>query len=151
MIARSWSQPVLVALLLLCMVGAVSAAYLFPLPSFIKTRGSEPPHIATLDLELEELTCRGRANLLVWFLERDDLGPPLRFFRLEAWPGLGWSAVRIRFDPTESSAEFLKRAITEPYFALDAEPGSGAWRESPFRIRGYDPLAVSAAAVDAGI
>ena len=89
MIARSWSQPVLVALLLLCMVGAVSAAYLFPLPSFIKTRGSEPPHIATLDLELEELTCRGRANLLVWFLERDDLGPPLKFFRLEAWPGPG--------------------------------------------------------------
>ena len=61
------------------------------------------------------------------------------YLKLEAWPGPGAARVRVAFDPTQTEVEKIKQAITEPYF----EPGTGwadsRWRESPFRIPGYEP------------
>jgi len=136
-----WPRTVLVALLLLCTAGAVSAAYWYPLPSFVKVHGAPPAETAVLELEIENLTCRGRANLLVWFLQRDDLAVPLRYFRLEAWPRPGTARARITYDPGETDEETLKRAVTEPYFQALSDNVSAGWRDSPFRVVGYDPLA----------
>jgi ferredoxin len=134
-----WSQAAVVIVLLLCTAGAVSAAYLCPLPSYVKSRGMPPSAVETADLDIENLTCRGRANLLFWFLDRDDMDLVAGYVKLEAWPGPGAARARVTFDPGQTDLEKIRRAITEPYF----EPGTGwadsRWRESPFRIAGYDP------------
>jgi len=64
-LGRRWPHAVLVAVLVLCVAGAVSAAHLFPFASFVKLQGTAPPQVATLELRVENLSCRGRANLLV--------------------------------------------------------------------------------------
>ena len=135
-IGRRWAQPALLAVLLLCTSAALAGAYLFPLPSFIKSRGTPPRQIANVTLEVENLTCRGRANLLVYFLERDDLFAVPGYLKLEAWPGVGWARIRISYDPKLTNDAALQQAITEPYF----DSASGHWRSSPFRIAGYDTL-----------
>ncbi len=136
---RKWSQAVLIAVLLLCTAGAVTASYLFPLPSFIKSHGTPPDHqMATARLKINDVRCRGRANLLFYFLERDDLDEIEGYFKLEAWPGPGVVDVRVTYDPTMTDEEAVKRAITEPYYDATAD----FWRNSPFTIEGYDPLAV---------
>ncbi len=135
-----WPQAVLVTLLLVCVAGAASAAYWYPLPSFVKVHGTPSAETAALEIEIQNLTCRGRANLLVWFLERDDLAMPLRYFRLEAWPAPGTARARITYDPRETDEETLKRAITEPYFQAHSDAVTAGWRDSPFRVVGYDPL-----------
>jgi ferredoxin len=141
-LAASWPRPALAAVLLVCAAGAVLPAYWRPLPSFVKVHGEPPVQPAVLELRVHELTCRGRANLLVWFLQRDDLGKPLRYFRLEAWPGPGAARARILYDPSETDEESLKRAITEPYFQSHGDMVAARWYPSPFRIEGYDPLAL---------
>ena len=128
------------AVLLACTAGAVSAAWLAPIASFIKVHGTPPARAATVELRIHDLTCRGRANLLVWFLQRDDLTTPLRYFKLEAWPGPGAARTRISYDPAETDEETLKRSITEPYFQAHADTVAARWFHSPFRIEGYDPL-----------
>jgi ferredoxin len=136
-----WPQAALVAILLACTAGAVSAAYLYPMASFIKVHGAPPATPAVIELKIENLTCRGRANLLVWFLQRDDFGPPLGYFKVEAWPGSGPSLARITYDPGRTDEEALKRTITEPYFQVHSDAIVARWFHSPFRIVGYDPLA----------
>lgn len=137
-LGHRWSQAMLIALLLLCTAGAVAASYLFPMPSFINDRGDPPEHIARVSLEVEDLTCRGRANLLVYFLERDDLFAIPGYVKVEAWPDPRLADVRITFDPTKTDEDAIKQAITEPYFDVDSD----FWRTSPFRIEGYDPLMI---------
>ncbi len=146
-LGRRWPHAALVAILLACGGAAVAATYLAPLPSFVKTRGQAPARVATLPLRIQELTCRGRANMLVGFLERDDLyqipGPAPGvpgYYRLEAWPDPGVARVRIRFDPESASEETIVRAITEPYF----DQGTNRWWMSPFVIEGYSPLGLDA-------
>ena len=137
-------QAALIAVLLLCTTGAVAATYLFPLPSFVKTRQTAlPAEVASVTLRIANLTCRGRANLLVWFLERDDLyqipGPSPDapgYFKLEAWPDPTVAEARISYDPTRCDARTIEQAITEPYFDAAAD----RWWMSPFVIEGYDPL-----------
>jgi len=131
---------VLVAILLACTAGAVSAAWLAPMASFVKVHGTPPARAATVDLRIHELTCRGRANLLVWFLQRYDLSAPLGYFKLEAWPGPAAARARITYDPAETDEETIKRAVTEPYFQANADTVAARWFPSPFRIEGYDPL-----------
>jgi len=135
-----WPQAVLVAILLACTAGAVSSAWLTPIASFVKTHGTPPARLATVELRIHDLTCRGRANLLVWFLQRDDLSAPLRYFKLEAWPGAGAARARIAYDPAETDEETIKRSVTEPYFQTNADTVAARWFQSPFRIEGYDPL-----------
>jgi hypothetical protein len=46
--------------------------------------------------------------------------------------------VDVTFDPTVTDEDAIKQAITEPYYDAVAD----FWRNSPFRIEGYDPLAI---------
>ena len=140
-LGRRWPQAVLIAVIVLCTAGAVSAAYLFPIPSYVKARGTPPDRVATVEMKIENLSCRGRANLLLYFLERDDMDAIPGYFKLEAWPGPGLADVRITFDPARADETTIRRAITEPYFEMRADAAEGFWRISPFRIEGYDPVA----------
>jgi ferredoxin len=140
-LGRRWPQAALVAIMLICTAGAAWAAYLFPIPAFVKVHGTPPVNVSTVEWKVDNLRCRGNANLLVYFLQRDDLGPPLRFFKLEAWPNPAAPAdVRITYDPRETNEQALKQAITEPVFELGNDSSDGFWRMSPYRIEGYDPL-----------
>jgi hypothetical protein len=114
----------------------VAASYAFPLPSYVKARGQPPQRTAQCELEVEELWCRGRANLFFYYLERDDLHALPGYLKVEAWPGPGPARVRIQYDPALTDEEAIQRAITEPYYDVMAD----LWRMSPFQIKGYDPL-----------
>ena len=135
-IGRRWSQAALIAILLCCTTAAVAASYMFPMPSFVKSHGSPSAQVATVHLRVENLTCRGRANLFFYFLERDDLFEVPGYFKVEAWPGPGLADVDVTFDPAATDEEAIKQAITEPYYDAMAD----FWRNSPFTIEGYDPL-----------
>jgi ferredoxin len=139
-ISEPWSQAALVAALVFCLSGAVTASYLFPLPSFVKQRGTMPGTVEWVDLRMDDLTCRGRANLLFYFLERDDLFAVSGYLRLEAWPGPGRARARVGFDPAQTDAQRIKQAVSQPYYDALAD----VWRNSPFTIEGYDPLELDA-------
>ena len=130
-------RALIVGGLLLLLAAPVAASWLLPLPSFRWSRGEAPAETAVLALEIEGLTCRGSANLLVYFLTRDDDLEVLGALALEAWPGPGAARARLTFDPRQTDADALHAAITAPVF----EPDWASWRPSPFRIAGYDPLA----------
>ena len=131
----------LVVLVLATLGGAVSAAYVFPMPSYVKSRpGAPPAQTAVVELAIEDLTCRGRANLLFWYLDRDDMDRIPGWFKLEAWPAPDVAEIRVTYDATRANDEAIKRAITEWYY----DDVQGRWRDSPFRIRGYDPLGLGA-------
>ncbi len=135
----TWRGSIVAVVLFACMCGAAVAAYVAPFPSFIKSRGDLPKQIASLELRLSGLTCRGRANLLVGFLERDDIyailgketGRP-GYYRIEAWPNAQWARVRISYDPEAADSAAIKLAISEPYFDL----ATNRWWLSPFVIQG---------------
>lgn len=137
-------QGALIGVLLLCTTGAVAATYLCPLPSFVKASQAVPPtEVASVTLRVSNLTCRGRANLLVWFLDRDDLyripGPTPDapgYFKIEAWPDPTLAQVRISYDASCCDTHRIQQAITEPYF----DAATDRWWTSPFLIEGYDPL-----------
>lgn len=133
---RQWSQAALIGLLLACTSGAVAASYLFPMPSFSKARGVQPAEVATVELAIGDVTCRGRANLLFYFLERDDSFLVPGYLKVEAWPDPGTADVRVTYDPAQTDAAAIKRAVTEPYYDVLAD----YWRMSPFSIEGYDAL-----------
>ncbi len=136
-LGRSWPQAALISILIICLVGAVAAAYVLPLPSFVRVldnRGPAPVEPAVVELTIDDLSCRGRASLLVYFLDRDDVFAVPGHLRLEAWPGPNAGRVRIVYDPGQTDDLAIKQAITEPYF--DGEN----WRASPFTIEGYDVL-----------
>lgn len=123
--------------LLLLLAAPVAASWLLPLPSFRWSRGEAPDTTAHVELAIDGLTCRGSANLLVYFLTRDDLLELPGHLALEAWPGSGAARARITYDPAFVDADAVRAAVTEPYF----EPDWQAWRHAPFRIQGHDPLA----------
>jgi polyferredoxin len=134
--SRPWNQALLIAILLACVGAAVAAAYWVPIPSFVKERGTRPAQVESLDLFIEQLSCRGRASLFAYYLERGDEFAIPGYLRIEAWPGPGWAAARITFDSRSATARSVIEAITEPYY----EPEPGIWRSSPFKVQGYDPL-----------
>jgi hypothetical protein len=131
-----FSQAAMILLLVGCMTGAVCASYLFPIPSFVKSLGQAPQTFEHVVLEIEDLGCRGRANLFYYFLTRDDMYQVPGYLRLEAWPGPGLARVRIAYDPSETDELAIKTAITEPYYDAVADQ----WRMSPFTIVGFDPF-----------
>jgi hypothetical protein len=122
--------------MVLCTSAAVAASYVFPMPSFVKSHGAAPAKTASVALEIHDLTCRGRANLLVYYLERDDLFALDGSWRLEAWPDPTLAKVRITYDPARCSEDAIRMAITESYY----DAVGNLWRPSPFVIEGYDPL-----------
>ncbi len=129
-----WSQTTLVAVLLLCFGGAVTADILYPLPSFVWTRGDVPYETAGLEMIIEGVTCRGKsAGLTVW-LQRDDELEVEGFIKVETWPGPGSGRVRITFDPFRTSDEAIRKALTDPWFDL----GSGGFDMSPYLIEEFD-------------
>ena len=141
-LGHAWPQAMVIVVLLLCGGAAVAAAYLAPLPSFVKSRGTPPDRVASVELRIQGLTCRGRANLLVGFLERDDMyqipgsaADAPGFYRLEAWPDPAAAMVRISYDPRYADEEAIKRAIVEPYYGMKED----RWWMSPFVIEGYSP------------
>ena len=141
-LGRAWPQAAIIAILLVCGGAAVAFAYLAPLPSFVKSRGAAPDRVASVELRIQELTCRGRANLLVGFLERDDMyqisviGPDSPgYYKLEAWPDPVTAVVRISYNPACADEAAVKLAITEPYYDMNAN----RWWMSPFVIEGYSP------------
>lgn len=132
-----WPQGIMIMLLLLCLSAAVIASYLTPLPSFIKVRPeSTGDNLAVAELLIEDVTCRGRSNLLYYYLSRDDLYEIPGYLKLETWPDPGLARVRVTYDPSLTDKDAVTAAITEPYYELEADN----WRESPFVIEGYDPL-----------
>ena len=142
-LGHAWPKATVIAILLACSVAAVAAAYLMPLPAFVNSRGAAPDRVASFELRIRELTCRGRANLLVGFLERDDIyqvpgaGPDnLGYYKLEAWPDPVIALVRITYDPEITDEDSIKRAITEPYYGM----AENRWWLSPFQIEGYTTL-----------
>jgi ferredoxin len=130
-----WPRGVLIAVLLACLAAAVATTYALPLPSFVWTRGDPPAHTVTVTLQVDELTCRGRANLFTDLLEREDLLEIPGYLDVEAWPAPAAAPVRITYDPAQTDEGTLKAALTTPYFDTRAK----TWRNSPFRIIGYDP------------
>jgi len=136
MLGGSWPPAVLVVVLLLCTSVAVAASYMFPMPSFIKSRDSRPETVATVSMRIDDVTCRGRANLLFFFLDRDDAFEIPGYLKVEAWPGPGFSRVDITFDPALADEQSVKQAITEPYINSLTHVS----RPSTFVIEGYDPL-----------
>jgi ferredoxin len=139
-----WSQAALVAILLACSTGAVAASYAFPVPSFVKTRGLRPAQAARVELRIHDVACRGRANLLVYFLERDDMFEVPGYLKVEAWPDPALADVHITYDPSQTSDEAIKQAITEPYYDVIGD----RWRMSPFQIEAYDPLGLGGDILD---
>ena len=129
-------RAVVVGGLILLLAAPVAASWLLPLPSFRWSRGEEPATTASVELGIDGLTCRGSANLLVYFLTRDDLLELPGYLGLEAWPGPGAARARITYDPAFVDEDAVRSALTEPYF----EPDWQAWRHAPFRIEGHDPF-----------
>ncbi len=136
----AWPQAVLIGTLLLCVTTAVAAVYTFPMASFVRVRGAEPARTATVELRVSELSCRGRATLFAYYLERDDEFEVPGYLRIEAWPGPGLATVRISFDPDRTDEATIRSALTEAYFDV----GANVWRTPPFTIEGYDPLGLGA-------
>ncbi len=130
--ARPWPRGVLAGVLLALVGAAALASQLAPLPSFTYERGDRPAQVATMSLDLEELTCRGRCSLLVFFLDRDDEFALGEYVKLEAWPGPGTGRATITYDAGIADEELVRSAITEPYFNLVED----RWYASPFVIAG---------------
>lgn len=133
---RALPQGLLVVALLGILGTAVLADRLWPLPSYNWTRGEVPVQTATVELEVENLACRGRASLFVGFLERDDEIGIDGYLKLEAWPDPEGGRARITYDPTRTDADTIKAALTEAYYDYQEE----RFWISPFGIEGYDPL-----------
>jgi len=134
-LGRQWSQAALVGILLFCASAAVAASYMLPAPSFARSRGTQPKDVAQVTLQVANVSCRGRAHFLVYFLERNDMYQVPGYLKIEAWPGPGVVPVLVTYDPTQTDELAIKQAVTEAYF--DATPGR--WTTSPFEIEGYQP------------
>ncbi len=119
-----------VVILLVTLGGSVGAAQLFPMASFTYERGDRPAAVETVDLQMDGLTCRGRASLLVFFLDRDDEFELPGYMRLEAWPAPEDARVRVTFDPARADAGLVREAASQPYFNL----AENLWRASPFQV-----------------
>ncbi|MBN2489339.1 MAG: 4Fe-4S binding protein [Planctomycetes bacterium] len=134
-VGRAWPPAALVVILLATIATVVTTAYAFPIPSFVVARGEAPAATATLELRVEGVTCRGSANLLRYFLFRDDVFEVPGYLRLEAWPDAGFARVRITYDPTTAAPAAIQDAIVTPYFSELRNTED----LSPFEIEGYAP------------
>jgi ferredoxin len=130
------------AWVVLIIVGLVSAAaaadHLWPLPSFVKERGTAPAATASLELGVSGVTCRGSSTGLWNFIQRDDEFALPGYLRLETWPGGEFARVRVVFDPSQADDDTVRQAIVTPVFTDE-----GDWFVPDYTIEGYDPLGLS--------
>ena len=135
--ARRWPRAALVGLLGVIVAAVVATSCALPLASFAREHrpGQRPATVAPLDLRVRGVTCRGTAQLLTYFLFRDDVSEVPGYLKLEAWPGEGFARVRVAYDPQRAGPDAIKAAIVEPYF----DRFQGFERLSPFEIEGYAP------------
>jgi len=133
-----WSRWVLAGAIIVITATAVGASHFLQIPSFVSVRGDRVKKPLGIELEIEGLTCRGRATMLMYFLEREDIFELSDFIELRAWPGPSAARATVSVDGDACTADDVRRAITEPYY----DKTGGAWRFPPFVIRGYDPLAM---------
>ncbi len=132
-----WPQALLVCIMLACMAGAVGAAYAFPLPSFIEAHGQPPARTETVLLHVRGVWCRDTSAAFVRWLGRDDEYAVRGYSKVETWPDPQRAAVRITFDPAQTSEAAIRRAIVKPFFNLSA----GSIDRSPYEIEGDKPPA----------
>jgi polyferredoxin len=136
----SLSQRTVVAVLLSCLFSAVLVYAMFPLASFTKVRGDRPERTESVTLKVDHLTCRGTANRLWFYLDRDDVYALPGYLFVEVWADPKTGTVRITFDPSQISREDICRAITEPYINFADAMSPGQIMFSPFIVHGYDPM-----------
>jgi len=127
---RTLTHAALIGIVLACVGVPVAAAYAFPLPSFVRTRGEPPQTLATVELRVHGVSCRDRARQLVELLYRDDDLEIPGYLRIEAWPGQDPARVLIRYDPALTDLEAIRKAIVSPVFDMS----SRSFRTPPFRI-----------------
>ncbi|MCK4413757.1 MAG: 4Fe-4S binding protein [Candidatus Eisenbacteria sp.] len=127
---RRWSPALLAAGLVIVLGAGVVASSAFPSPSYLYERGVLPDESAAFECEVHDLTCRGRATLLTFFLDRDDLFAVPGPLRLEAWPAPGAGRVKISHDPQQTDRRAIEDAITEPYYDMATD----RWHLSPFAM-----------------
>jgi ferredoxin len=140
MLRSSLSQQTVVAVVLFCLLSAVLVYAMFPLASFTKVRGDRPEQTESVTLKIDNLTCRGTANRLWFYLDRDDLYALSGYLFAEVWADPKTGTVRITFDPLEVSRDDVCRAITEPYINFADVVSAGQIMYSPFVVHGYDPM-----------
>ena len=134
---RGRPQVAILALLSVVLIAVVTTAWAFPIASFVKEHraAQRPEKTAVVELRIRGVTCRGTANLLTYFLFRDDVSEVPGYLKVEAWPAEGYARVRITCDPRKTDAEAIRAAIIEPYF----DRFQRLERFSPFEIHGYAP------------
>ena len=136
-LGSAWPTAALVGILAFCMAATVIGALWFPLPSFTKTTpAAVPEKTATLELAVRNCGCRGNANLLWYFVTRDDDYALSEYVKLEAWPSPELARIRVTYDPTHLTEHDVKMAIVEPYLELEDQ----YLRNSPFEIEGFNPV-----------
>ena len=119
------------------MAATVVGALWFPLPSFTKTTEAPvPEQTATLELMVAHCGCRGNANLLWYFVTRDDDYALSDYVKLDAWPSPDLARVRVTYDPAQTTEDDIKMAIVEPYLEMEDQ----YLRNSPFEIQGFNPM-----------
>lgn len=128
---KIWPQAAVLAALFVLLAAAVVADVACPLPSFVKVQGDKPAQTACAEWGIENLGCRGRANLLLYYLQRDDDYALKGYLKLEAWPGPGHARTMITYDPAAIDRQAIEDAMTEPYFDAVAQ----IWRQSPFKLQ----------------
>ncbi|HRX84136.1 MAG TPA: 4Fe-4S binding protein [Phycisphaerae bacterium] len=134
-----WPPWIAAMAVLVVLSAAVTWAYVAPFPSFTRVspaRAAAAGEPAVARLRVDGVTCRGRATLLAYFLERDDEFAVDGFLKIEAWPGPGRAAVDITYDAALADADAIRAALSEAYFDRATE----TWRVSPFAVEGYDAL-----------
>lgn len=136
--SRHWSRRGLMIAILAFVVTAVMVANAFPMASFRYETGDPPADVAILEIDVSDLTCRGRCSLFRFFLERQDEFLIPGYLKIEAWPGPGLAKARISYDPNRVDMQTIKQAITEAYYEFEAD----RWWASPFEISGYEPTDV---------
>lgn len=129
-LGRPWPQSILLLIILACVAGAVLADRYYQLPSFVKSWGERPAECQNVELYVENLSCRGRAKLLEFYLTRDDECALPGYVKLQAWPGPGAVKVIITYDARQTTRTAVEEAISEPYYDKIAK----YWRRSPFKI-----------------
>ncbi len=130
MLGRRWPSGLIVVIMLACVGAAVAATYAFPLPSYIETIGEQPQTVASVRYTVDGVTCRGSSSRIIDWLHRDDEFAVPGYLKIETWPAPKNAGLRITFDPSQTSADAVRQALSEASLNLLA----GEFEFSPYEI-----------------